>query len=1046
MAISEYAVRRPVTVLMGTLCILVLGIISLTRLPLTLMPEFESNHLAVFVSYPSSSPEEVERNITRTLEQYLGTLEGLDSIESTSSNSGAWVSLEFRQGIDMDMAALDVRDRIDQVRNELPEDVERVMIRRWQSTDMPVMSFAVAWQGDRDELYRIIEDVVVPRTERVSGVANVETRGVDARQVIVELDEDRLRAHSIDVFALGQALRTNNINLSGGYILEGDKKYTLRTIGEFKTAEDIAKLPLMQGRLTLGDVADVGYDFPPREDYSRLNGDEAVRVNVFKASTANIVTVCQDLRKELERVQNLPMTNGRLGIRVYRDQAEPILTALRDLRDAGVFGGLLAAAVLFLFLLKVRSTLIISLAIPTSIVFTCAFMYLMRVVGGSDISLNVVSLMGLMVAVGMLVDNSIVVLENIFRYKQDKGYGAMEAAVEGSREVGMAVLASTATTISVFASFIFMPSSVAGPWTRDFGLTITIALAASLLVAVTVIPTVAARMFTGPERPKQKAIRWLVATYGKLMGWTIRWRFAVFPLLAAIGYFSYVLFSSVEREFMPPVAEREIEFEVMAERTLGPDELIDLYGRIEQVLLGHKEELEIESISTDFSLRSTRRGYYRGEVELMLTDSGTTPVTELREKALALLPKPPGVEYRPGRMRGFGGGGDMGIAIELRGENPALLSSYAEDFKRRLETLPGVSNVQSTLETGDDEIHLSMNRQRLEQVGLSSVAVARTITSALSTRATTRLKGDASEIDVVLQLRNANELRLDELLNVAVENREGEFIPLHTLVSWEYSKGPMSIRRDNRKATVTVFADTKSGNTFFLSMQAQQALADLFLPPGYSWEFGRRWQQARESERENLTAILLAIVFMYIIMAALFEDFLHPLTILFTVPFSIIGAALLFYLTSTPLSQMAYLGILVLFGIVVNNGIILVDHINNLRRSGLDRTPAIIQAGMDRLRPILMTATTSLIGLTPLTLPYLLPEYFEAASGRAAMWAPVSLAVLGGLTTSTLLTSVILPAVYTYMDDLSRLVTWVAVRAASPIQTLRTGFSRDEGE
>ncbi|HON00179.1 MAG TPA: efflux RND transporter permease subunit, partial [Acidobacteriota bacterium] len=397
-------------------------------------------------------------------------------------------------------------------------------------------------------------------------------------------------------------------------------------------------------------------------------------------------------------------------------------------------------------------------------------------------------------------------------------------------------------------------------------------------------------------------------------------------------------------------------------------------------------------------------------------------------------------------MRGFGGSGDMGIAIELRGDNSALLSMYAEDFKRRLETLPGVSNVQSTLETGDDEIHLSMDRQRLEQVGLSSMAVARTISSALSTRATTRLKGDASEIDVVLQLRNTNEVRLDELLNVAVENREGEFIPLYTLVSWEYRKGPVSIRRDNRKATVTVFADSKSGSTFFLSMQAQQALADLSLPAGYSWEFGRRWQQARQSERENLTAILLAIVFMYIIMAALFEDFLHPLTILFTVPFSIIGAALLFYLTSTPLSQMAYLGILVLFGIVVNNGIILVDHINNLRRSGLERTPAIVQAGMDRLRPILMTAATSLIGLTPLTLPYLLPEYFQAASGRAAMWAPVSLAVLGGLTTSTLLTLVILPAVYTYMDDLSRLVTWLAVRVASPIQTLRAAFSRDGGE
>ncbi|GAB4245201.1 MAG: efflux RND transporter permease subunit [Acidobacteriota bacterium] len=1042
MTISEYAVRRPVTVLMATLCVIVLGAISLTRLPLTLLPEFSSNNLVVFASYPSSSPEEVERNITRPLEEYLSTLEGLETIESTSSNSGAFVRLEFRDGVDMDMAALDVRDRIDQVRNLLPEDVERVTIRRWQTTDMPVMMFAVSWEGSRDDLYRIVEDVVRPRLERVEGVANVDVRGLDAKQVIVELDEDRLRAHSIDVFALGQALRANNVNLSGGYILEGDKKYTLRTVGEFRTADEIAQLPLLRGRLTLGDVATIRYDFPPREDFSRLNGHEAVRLLVYKASTANVVAVCESIKEELERIRQLPSLQGKIGIQIYRDQADPILTALRDLRDAGLFGGLLAAVVLFLFLLKVRSTLIISLAIPTSVIFTCAFMYLMRVLGGSDISLNIVSLMGLMVAVGMLVDNSVVVLENIFRYKQDKGYGPLEAAIKGSREVGLAVVASTATTIVVFASFIFMPSSVSGRWTRDFGITITTALAASLLVAVTVIPTVAARVFTGPEKPKQRVIRWMTDFYGKCMGWMMRWRFVVFIFLAGLGYASYVLFSSVEREFMPPVAEREIEYEVMAERTLSPDDMVRLFQQIEQILLERKDELEIASISSDFSTRSTRRGYYRGELEIFLTQEGTTPVAELREKILALLPKPAGVQYRPGRMRGFGGSGDMGINVELRGDDPALLSLYADEVKRRLENLPGVSNVQSSLETGDDEIHLSVDRHRLEQVGLSSMAVARTITSALSTRATTRLKGDSSEIDVILQLRNANDVRLEELLNIALENREGEFIPLHTLVSYEYRKGPLSIRRDNRKATVTVVAESKSGSTFFLSQAAQRALADLTLPPGYSWEFGRSWRQAREGEQESFNAIILAIVFMYIIMAALFEDFLHPLTILFTVPFSVIGVALMFYFTHTPLSQMAYLGILVLFGIVVNNGIILVDHINTLRRSGMERAEAIVQAGMDRLRPILMTAATSIFGLLPLALPYLLPQYFQAASGRSAMWAPVSLAVLGGLTTSTLLTLLILPAVYTYMDDLSRVVTWVMVRVASPVRTLRAVFSR----
>lgn len=1038
MTISEYSVKRPITVLMVTVSVLVLGYISLGRLPLTLLPEFSASNLAVFVSYPSASPEEVQRNITRPLEEYLSTLNGLTKIESTSSNSGANIRLEFKQGMDMDMASLEIRDRIDQARAQMPGDIERVSIRRWQTSDMPVMRFAVAWGGERDELYRIVDEVIRPHMERIDGVANVEIWGLTARQILVDLDERRLSAHGVDVFQLGQALRTSNVNLSGGYVLEGDRKFTLRTIGEFTTAEEVANLPLLGGRLTLGDVADVRFDFPERDSFRRLNAQESVAIGIYKASTANVVAVCEDIRKELEVIRQMPRFGGNLTVRVFQDQATPILSTLNDLKTAGIYGGVLAMVVLFCFLLKLRSTLVISLAIPVSIVFTCAIMFLLRVVLGSEISLNTVSLMGLMVSVGMLVDNSIVVLENIFRHKQDKGMGAIEAAIKGSREVGVAVLASTATTVVVFAAFIFLPNSVSGRWTRDFAIAVAVSLIASLIVALTLVPMIASRLFTGEEKPKQRIMVWVTNTYGAVMRQMLRFRFVTLVLMGFLGYASWVMFGSIDREFFPSVAEREIRFDVLMERTLTTEDMLDVFTRVEAMLLERKEELEIAALSSGFDTRSTRRGQFRGDLNIFLTDTGpTTPTMELRNKIMALLPQFPGVEFRPGRMRFFGGGGEMGVRVELRGDDTGILGLYAEEIKERLSQMPGISAVQTTLDSGDDEIRLSVDRNRIENLGISSMAVARTINSALSSRATTRLKGDTGEIDVILQLNGGNQVNLDQLLNMNLENRRGEFIPLHSVVSYVYQKGPVSIRREDRKAIISISADTEGGGSFGVSGQVGQLMAGVGLPPGYSWSMGQNWMQARQGEQESMFAILLAIVFMYIIMAALFENFLHPLTILLTVPFSIIGVAVMFYLTKTSLSQNAYLGILVLFGLVVNNGIILVDHINNLRRQGMSRNDAIVQAGMDRHRPILMTAATSMFGLLPLCLPYLFPQWFEAAGGRSGMWAPVSIAVFGGLTTSTFLTLVILPPMYSYMDDLSRGAGWLAFRLANPVRFLK---------
>ena len=1020
MNFAEYSVSKPVTISMLVLSILALGLLSLERLPLALLPDISSNRLSVNVEYPSSSPAEVERDITRPLEEILSTLNHLESISSTSSGNSANVRLSFESGINMDLVALEVRDRLDQVRSLLPEDVERIRIWRWQSTDSPVFRFSVAWKGDRKELFNFVEDFLRPSLERIEGIANVDISGIDAKQVIIDLDPARLQAHGIDIFNLSQALRNNNLNLSGGYIRDGGKKYTLRTLGEFQTIEEIRDFPVQGARLTLGDLGDIRYDFPEKDSISRLNGTDSVSLRIYKASTANVVSVCRAVAAELERIQSSERYRNLVSIQVYQDQSQEITKSIRNLATSGLFGGALACIVLYLFLMKFRSTVIIALAIPVSVVFTFAFMFMLRVFG-SDISINTVSLMGLMVAIGMLVDSSVVVLENIFRLKQEKGMGTFEAAIAGTKEVSVAVSASTATTVAVFVSFLFVEDGFSSRWLKDFGVSVGVALVAALVTALTLVPMLSSRIFTGQEKPKQRLLVGLTTGYRGLMAFMLRWRFVALVIMAVIGWSSYQLFSAIDRDLFPRVAEREARFSVLMERSFSLLQMEQLFEQLEKTLFDRKEEFEIETISSRFGNRTSRRGQYRGELTIFLVDENSSTSTQkLTRMIQSALPVVPGVEYQMGRMRHYGGGSDMGVEVRLKGDDPGILEVYGDLIKSRLMDIRGVRDVQTNLETGDDEIHLEVDRKKTEQFGISAIWVARTIASALSTRATTRIKGDAGEIDIILQMKGGNKISLQEVQNINFENRQGEMIPLSSVVSHQYRKGPRAIRREDRKATLTVVGNTDRGGMLMASMAVNEALAGLKFPAGYSWDLGRQWRRFRDSENASWFSIIMAVILMYIIMAALFESFAHPLTILFTVPFSIIGVAGLFYLTGTTLNQMAYLGILVLFGLVVNNGIILIDHINTLRNQGLRREAAVLQAGVDRLRPILMTACTSLFGLMPLTLPFIFPDFFGAVEGRSRMWAPVSLAVFGGLTTSTFLTLIILPTVYIYVDDVSR--------------------------
>ena len=1017
MNISEFSVNKPISMLMVILSIIVLGFLALERLPLAFLPNFSSDDVDISIPYVSSSPEEVERFITRPIEEIMATLPHLETISSNSSSDGSRIEVEFVDGIDMGLAAVAVRDRLDRVRPQLPDDVDRIFIRRWRSADFPVIEFSISWEGSLDELYDIVNKILVPRIQRIEGVANIEIEGLDERHVLVELDFERMRAHHIDVYDLSRSLRTNNINTAGGWIIDAGRKHTVRTMGEFQSLEEIAQIPIQGTQLVLRDIANVKFGYPEKTRFQRLNRNEAIVLEVFKSSTANVVEVATSVKNLLTTLRNESNLAG-LNLHIVRDQSEEILSSLKNLALAGIFGAILATLVLFIFLRKVRSTIIISFAIPISIIATAFLMYILRLAPfNSQITLNIVSLSGLMFAVGMLVDPAVVVLENIFRHKQEEGLNARKAAILGSSEVSTAVISATLTTVIVFVPLVFMSQSSMGRWSRDFGIAIVTATLASLIISLTLIPLAASRIFTGKEKPRARFLMQMGDSYGRGITNVIKYRFAALVIFLAISWSAWQLYESIDRDWQPRIPERRMDIAMDLPRTYDVTQIEALYDTLEMILLDRKESLEISQVSSRYM---KHRGHYHANLSIYFTpeEQAKKETTELYNDVRAVLPPIPGIQYRIGEMRGRGGR-DMGVRVQLKGKNIAILATYAEEIKNLIRDIPGVKDIDTSLERGEEEMQISVNRVRAQKYGLSAQQVARSINSALSSRSNSRFKTQDKEVNILVQLAEEDRVSLSQLENMAIRSNRGEMVQIGSVVDFNLQRGPDAIRREDRQTTITVFANTERAGLRNVSEEITARMASVKLPPGYNWGLGRNWFLMRQMETESNFAIILALILVYIVMASLFESFVHPFTILLTVPFAIIGVLFMFWATNTNLTNMAYLGIIVVCGLVVNNGIILIDAINKFRRKGLPRVEAIRLGGRNRLRPILMTTLTTIIGLMPLALPAIFPGFFGPQEGRSALYTPVGLAVVGGLVTSTPLTLFLMPIVYVMLDDFS---------------------------
>ncbi len=1016
---------------MMLLAVTVLGWLALARLPLEFLPTISSSNVSVSAPYPSSSPEEISRLIVRPLEDVLGTLDGLERLSATASAESASINLAFVDGTDMDLASVEVRDRVDRVRHLLPSDLRSLRIRRFQTSDLPVMRFHVSggegW--DRDRLYDFVEQVLQQRLERLEGVAQITVRGLRTREVEVRLDPDRLDAHGIDVRQVLSRLRQNHLNLSAGTIKEGSRKLLVRCLGELASLREIRALAMNDSGLRLADVAEVAYDYPRQQTFNYLNGNESLTVSVYKASNANLLAVVDRAKAELAELATAP----GFSYRIYHDSSVDVRKGLSQLRDTGLLGGALAILAVFLFLRRWRTTLLIALAIPVSVVFTFVLMFLLREAGLSDLPLNVVSLMGLVLALGMLVDNSIVVIESIYRHVEQLGEDSTTAALRGASEVALPILASTATTLCVFIPVIFL-SGGGGFFSRylvEIGTTVCIVMVASLLVALSVVPMAAALLLSHETPRTAPWLDRLTRGYGAALRLTMRHRGVFLMLAAVVLYGSWVLFGSIERSFGSRTQARQITVHVDTPRNYSLDQTRELFEWVATLLDGERDQLDVADITYSYFAGGGRaRGRHRRrQVELYLRDEEESRLTtsEVQDRVRELLPVVAGVDFRIARSQR--GPRSSGIEIELSGDDPTVLELVGRAVAGRITGLSGVQDVDLSLESGDDEVRVLARRERAIQAGVSSQAVAQTVQSALSARALATLKTADREVELVMQYREADRETLGQLRNVAV--RAGgsgtASLPLDALVDFEVVAGPRSIERENRRAKIQVSANTTSPMASRRVMGGVgQVMSQVAMPPGYSWSFGR-WNRLDQSDADGANfALLFAMLLVYMLMAALFESFAHPVCIMASIPFAFIGVGVVMKLAGQPRDNFTELGLIILLGVVVNNAIVLIDHINRLRQQGKSRDQAIVLGGSHRLRAILMTAVTTILGLLPMVAPILFPQWFGPLEGRAGTWAPVGLVILGGLTTSTFLTLMIIPTVYSMIDDVTKFLQRVA--------------------
>lgn len=1012
MNLPSFSVRRPIFTTMVMLIVIVLGSVSLSRLKIDLFPSVELPTVTINTNYPGASPEVMETLVTQIIEEIVSTVPGVEEVTSRSSEGRSRVRVRFAWGTNVDSAALELQATLEDEINELPDNIERPRVSKFDIDSFPVVILGVSGDIDPIELTDMINNQIRHRFSRLPGVAQVDLWGGFNREIRVELDAQRLQALGIPLNQILQAIRDSNLDRPSGSIEEGRYEVTLRAPAQFENLDQIRNtvVDTRDGTVvTLEQVATI-HDTHERENrLVRVNGVQGIRVAIRKQDKANTVEVSREILEEIERTnRDYPQIN----VVPVSNSGNFIERSIQNVSRSVLYGGGLAILVLLFFLRDWRSTLVISLAIPISIIATFALLYF----GG--FTLNMMSLGGLALGVGMMVDSSIVVLENIFRRRDENGEAPAEAARNGAQEVAAAIVASTITTLVIFLPLIFVPG-VSGILFRELAYTVSFSLVCSLIISLSLVPMLSAKLIKEKttsqpgvaQRLAQTAERWFVSLelqYKSLLNHALkyrRWTVLGSILTLVISFFLAPLISS---EFMPPSDEGEVNVWSRAETSTRLDIVNTLAEKIEEIAIpavpeavSHLTHVWGDGASINFNL-----------VPASQRERSNADIAEdLRELLRGQIPGMEAGAWAPqgqnllNRLLGSGG---QGIEIEVRGPDIPTLEKLALDAKERIELLEGINDVDTSFDEGTPQQEITIDRDKVADLGLSARDVAEVLQTAIAGSRAGDYRTEGNSYRILVQMANAERLSIDEVLDLTLRTASGELVALRNLVASDYGRAPEEIDRRDQQRLVTLDANIGKRALGDVSAEIDATLQQIPRPAGYSFRITGSWEEQQKTFRELMIALFLAIMLVYMVLACQYESLRDPTIVMAAIPMAAIGVIVTLIITGTTMNIQSGIGCIMLGGIVVNNAILLVDQASQLRLEGSGAREAVAEAGRRRLRPILMTTLTTVLGLLPLAL-----GIGEGADAQA----PLARAVIGGLVGSTLITLLLIPAIYSLVHS-----------------------------
>jgi len=1025
--IPRLSVERPVAITMIIGIIIVLGLFSLYNLSLELLPDFSYPVISIMTTWKGAAPEDVERMLTEPIEELMASISKVKSVKSISREGVSVVMVEFEWGANLDFSAQDIRNQISLYKGFLPSDVSDPLVFKFDVSMIPVGSFAIIGEENPEKQRRIAEDFIKHRLQRLDGVASVSLFGGRKNEIRIELDRTRLEALGINAQQIIMALAFNNVNLPAGYLTRQNKEYLLRTYGEYKSIEDIKNVIVGLTKdykpIHLREIANVRKGFKDVRGVAKIDEEDAIWLMIMKESGANTVRVMSKVLKEIEVLGKILPPNIKI-VSLF-DMSKIIKKVTYRTSSNAIIGAILAVIMIFVFLRTWRPTLAISLAIPFSVIATFIPIYF------SGYTLNIMTLGGLALGVGMLVDNAIVVIENIYR-KIEEGETRKVAASEGASQVGMAITASTLTTIAVFFPMMLIPG-ITGELSRGLALPITFSLLASLFVAMTLVPVIAAQIFKKKHKRSMEVTGWfrsIIDRYSIFLRWVIKHKgltillaFILFGIsLGLLPFIGGEFLPKMEQEFgqalfyMPPGSPME------QTKKVAEDLIQDVKDDPDVIHYGYTVG-STEGTGSDIAFGSTTGETNEGAIFLVFeerekrTHSTSVPMNKMREN-FPVLSNSRFIVQDMSQMS-FGGS-DNPIDVKIYGTDFKKLNELANIISDEMNSNQNLTDVDISYKKGKPEFRILVDREKASRFGLNISEVANVIRTYSIGSLAGRYNDDGKLIDIIVLLKPEERSKMADILNLPIVNSAGLVVPLSQVSHIEETTGPIQIDRDEKQRKVSVTASVAEGGKLNKEVgKIQKYLKNLskqeeVWPEDYSYHIGGAAEEYKDMINAFLIAILAAILLVYMVMAAQFESFLHPLVIMFTQPMAAIGVFWALFITGKTLSMPSFMGIMILAGIVVNNGIVFIDFINQLRRKGMDRDKAIERAGVVRFRPIIITALTTILGMLPMAI---------FATEGSEMRAPMAVAAIGGLISATVLTLLVLPAGYIVADNISKKLT-----------------------